>query len=249
MVINLRKVFNVPGEILPIDVSVALADITDIHGYDFASPVVIRGQAFNRAGIVKLKFTTEFTLKLICDRCLEEFERSYVYDFEHVVVKSLASDNVEYIVEKAYDRGMKIIFNPAPFNDVAAKISLSKLYCIIPNETECSGYVGSENYKAFAGFIREKYPDLKAVITLGKDGCAYIDKDNEIIQPAYSVKAVDTTAAGDTFVGYFVAEMSRGKDPRDAIRTACAASAITVSRKGAAPSIPEYDEVIAFLNK
>lgn len=181
----------------------------------------------------------------------ENYVDSVLSDFSHgdFLVLQNEINNVEYIVEKAYDRGMKIIFNPAPFNDVAAKISLSKLYCIIPNETECSGYVGSENYKAFAGFIREKYPDLKAVITLGKDGCAYIDKDNEIIQPAYSVNAVDTTAAGDTFVGYFVAEMSRGKDPRDAIRTACAASAITVSRKGAAPSIPEYDEVIAFLNK
>ena len=155
---------------------------------------------------------------------------------------------MEYIAEKAYEKGLRIVFNPAPFNEAAAKLNLSKLFCIIPNSIESSGYSGSEDYKAFASLIREKYPDLTAVVTLGKEGCVYLDKDNELIQPAYSVKAVDTTAAGDTFVGYFVAEISRGKTPAEAIKTACAASAITVSRKGAAPSIPKLDEVIEFLN-
>ncbi len=157
-------------------------------------------------------------------------------------------NNVEYIVEKAYGRGMKIFLNPAPFNEIVARIDLSKLFCIIPNAIESSGYSGSEDYKVFAELIREKYPDLKAVITLGKDGCVYIDKHTEIRQKAFEVKTVDTTAAGDTFVGYFVAETSRGKEPCDAIKTACAAAALTVSRKGAAPSIPEYDKVITFLN-
>ena len=181
----------------------------------------------------------------------QEYADSVLEDFSDgdFLVLQNEINNVKYIVEKAYGRGMKIFFNPAPFNEVAENIDLSKLYCIIPNETECSGYVGSEGYEPFADFIRNNYPDLTAVITLGKDGCVYIDKDNEIIQSAYSVRAVDTTAAGDTFVGYFVAELSRGKSPRDAVKTACAAAAITVSRKGAAPSIPKYDEVTAFLSE
>ena len=170
---------------------------------------------------------------------------SVLSDFssEDFLVLQNEINNVEYIIEKACERGMKIFFNPAPFNDVAAKINLSKLYCIIPNETECSGYSGSDDYKAFAKLVREKYPGLIAVITLGKEGCVCIDRDNEIRQPAYSAKTVDTTAAGDTFVGYFVAEISRGKEISEALKTACAAAAITVSRKGAAPSIPKYDEV------
>lgn len=181
----------------------------------------------------------------------QEYADSVLADFsdgDFLVIQN-EINNVEYIVEKAHERGMKIIFNPAPFNENASEIDLSKLYCIIPNETECAGYSGSEDYKAFADFIREKHPDLKAVVTLGKEGCVYIDRNNEILQPAYSVKAVDTTAAGDTFVGYFVAEISRGKEPYEAIKTACAASAITVSRKGAAPSIPKLDEVIKFINE
>ncbi len=183
-----------------------------------------------------------------------EITRDYVdcvlsdFSQEDFLVIQNEINNVEYIVDKAYERGMKIFFNPAPFNDVAAKVDLSKLYCIIPNAIESSGYSGSEDYKAFAKLICEKHPDLKAVVTLGKEGCVYLDKDTETIQSAYTVKAVDTTAAGDTFVGYFVAEISRGKDPSAAIKTACAASAITVSRKGAAPSIPKILEVIEFLN-
>lgn len=100
MVINLKKVFNISGETQSFDVTVPQSDITDIHCYDFATPIHIKGEAFNRAGIVKIKFTTEFTLNLICDRCLKELERSYVYDFEHIVVTSLNHDNDEYIVAK-----------------------------------------------------------------------------------------------------------------------------------------------------
>ena len=98
MIINLKKIFNVSGESFPFETSIPQEDITDVRGYDFASPVFIKGQAYNRAGIVKIKFTTEFTLNLICDRCLKEFKRSYVYDFEHVVANSLNTNNDEYVV-------------------------------------------------------------------------------------------------------------------------------------------------------
>lgn len=174
---------------------------------------------------------------------------SVLSEFSHgdFLVLQNEINNVEYIVDKAYERGMKIFFNPAPFNETAARVDLSKLFCIIPNAIESSGYSGSDDYNAFSMLICEKYPDLKAVITLGRDGCVYIDKNGVIRQNAFSVKTVDTTAAGDTFVGYFVAETSRGKEPSEAIKTACAAAALTVSRKGAAPSIPEYNEVVEFI--
>lgn len=178
----------------------------------------------------------------------EEYIDSVLSDFSEgdFLVLQNEINNVEYIVEKAYDRGMKIFFNPAPFNEAAANIDLSKLYCIIPNAIESSGYSGSEDYKAFSELIKSKFPELTAVITLGKNGCVYVDKSCEIRQSAFEVKTVDTTAAGDTFVGYFVAEISRGKKPCEAIKTACRAAAVTVSRKGAAPSIPRYNELAEF---
>ncbi len=152
-------------------------------------------------------------------------------------------NNIDYIIDKAYERGMKIFFNPAPFNKIAAGIDLNKLYCIIPNEIESSGYTGREDYNAFVELIKNSYPNLRAVVTLGKRGCVYIDEENILYQSAFNVEAVDTTAAGDTFVGYFIAQISAGKSVKEAIKTACAASAVTVSRKGAAPSIPIIDEV------
>ena len=79
--------------------------------------------------------------------------------------------------------------------------------------------------------------------SLGSQGSVYIDKDQVIPQKCYKVKAVDTTAAGDTFTGFFVSAISKGKSPKEALDLASRASAIAVSRPGAAPSVPTLDEV------
>jgi YesN/AraC family two-component response regulator len=85
------------------------------------------------------------------------------------------------------------------------------------------------------------------VLTLGSNGCIYSDSLCEFYQPAFKVNAVDTTAAGDTFTGYFIAGLSRGSDYQTILKMASAASAIAVSRKGAAPSIPDKSEVLSSL--
>ena len=82
------------------------------------------------------------------------------------------------------------------------------------------------------------------MLTLGKKGCIYSDDDTELTHPAFSVKAVDTVGAGDTFAGYFAALVSVGTDYADVLKLASAAAGIAVSRKGAAPSIPVIDEVV-----
>ncbi len=152
-------------------------------------------------------------------------------------------NNLEYIISRAAEVGMKIFLNPAPFTESIRTVGLEKVYCLIVNEIEAAALAGSAGTDRFVTFLKEKYPHLCAVITLGKRGSVYVDKDLQIRQSAFSAETVDTTAAGDTFVGYFVAELSRGKSPADALRTASMASAITVSRPGAAPSIPLLKEV------
>ena len=87
------------------------------------------------------------------------------------------------------------------------------------------------------------------VLTLGKKGCIYADEKRTLYQNAFQVDTVDTTGAGDTFIGYYLAELTRGTDAANAIRTACAASAISVSRMGAAPSIPVLQEVTAAMKR
>ena len=92
--------------------------------------------------------------------------------------------------------------------------------------------------------LLEQYPALKIVLTIGKQGAVYADKETCFHQPACDAEVVDTTGAGDTFAGYFIAAMARGDSPRQAMQEASRASAIAVSRPGAAVSIPTRDEVL-----
>ena len=84
---------------------------------------------------------------------------------------------------------------------------------------------------------------MKIILTLGGEGSLYLDRNRMIRQPCFSVKTVDTTAAGDTFTGYYVAAMVEGKEPEEALRLAAAAAGLAVSRKGASVSIPRRAEV------
>lgn len=154
-------------------------------------------------------------------------------------------NNLPYIVSRAAEKKMKIVLNPAPFTESIRELPLNALYCLIVNEVEAAALSGCDDTDGFAAFLKEKYPQLRVVVTLGKRGSMYLCDDVKIRQPAFAAEVVDTTAAGDTFVGYFVAELSREKAIAEALRTASMASAITVSRAGAAPSIPPLEEVSA----
>lgn len=155
--------------------------------------------------------------------------------------------NVPYIIDTAYRRGMQIIFNPSPINERIAELDFNKLSYIIMNTVEAREISDTKTVDESLQFFKSHYPNLKIVLTLGKKGCVYTDSLNEIYQPAFCVKAVDTTGAGDTFAGYFVAELARGADYADVLKIASAASALAVSREGAAPSIPTKSEVMSAL--
>jgi ribokinase len=151
--------------------------------------------------------------------------------------------NVPYIVEKAYEKHMCIILNPSPWNEKARKIDFGMLSYIIVNEVEAQEISGYQIPEEALAFFKERYPDLKVILTLGDKGSIYLDREHTIRQSAFITDVVDTTAAGDTFTGYFVAGVASGVDCADALRDASAAAAISVSRNGAAPSIPWKREV------
>lgn len=151
--------------------------------------------------------------------------------------------NIEYIVDKAHEKGMNIVLNPSPFNETIGKIDLSKLTYLVLNEVEAKEFSKADSTEKILEFFRANYPDLKIMLTLGSKGCVYMDNEIKVSQPIFEVVAVDTTAAGDTFTGYFISGVARGEKYADILRTASCASAISVSRNGAAPSIPTYDEV------
>ena len=91
--------------------------------------------------------------------------------------------------------------------------------------------------------LRERFPQTDVLLTLGADGAMYDDGKTRIMRPAYTVDTVDTTGAGDTFVGYVIAALLEGMEITDAMDLATAASALAVTKKGAAASIPKRAEV------
>lgn len=166
---------------------------------------------------------------------------------EDIVLLQNEINMVDRIVEKAYEKGMRVVLNPSPFNDAIGKVNLNHIFCLILNEVEAKGFSGAEDAMESLEYFEAIHPDLRIMLTLGKQGCVYMEKGNRMRQEAFTVTAVDTTAAGDTFTGYFLAGLTRNMEMRHILRMACAASAIAVTRSGAAPSIPEISEVTDFL--
>jgi ribokinase len=83
------------------------------------------------------------------------------------------------------------------------------------------------------------------VLTIGRDGVLYKDPGETLSHGIYDVRRVDTTAAGDTFTGFFMASLAEGKGAAEALRVASLASSIAVSRKGASSSVPTIEETLA----
>ena len=157
--------------------------------------------------------------------------------------------NVEYLINKAYEKGMIIILNPSPLNEKIKNIDLNKIFYLILNQTEAQALTGCSDESSALEYFKSNYPNTKIILTLGKKGSLYLDKNNKIYQPSYQVDAVDTTAAGDTFTGYFVSGLIKGEQLNKNMQFASCASGISVSRNGAAPSIPYYLEVEKNISK
>lgn len=111
------------------------------------------------------------------------------------------------------------------------------------NEIEGEQIAGEKEPEKMLEIMKKKYPKAKVILTLGSKGVIYQDENMLCKQEAYKVKAVDTTAAGDTFTGYFIAGMIEDMPIEKALQICAKASAIAVSRKGATDSIPKREEV------
>ncbi len=156
-------------------------------------------------------------------------------------------NNLAYLMETAGKKGMIIVFNPSPMTPELLTLPLNYVQYFLLNEIEAQALNGSQvSDEELAGELLKKYPRSHIVVTLGSNGCVYADKDRTCYCPAYRVSAVDTTAAGDTFTGYFVEGISEGKDIDSVLQDASKAAAIAVTRPGAAVSIPTRQEVSEF---
>ena len=174
------------------------------------------------------------------DETLEHFEKGDVLLLQNEI------SSMAYLIEKAHEKGMFIAFNTAPMNDQVFTYPLPLIDLFIVNEVEGAGLAGiiSEEIPEIIEGLQKKYPDTKIVLTVGSKGSYFIQKDTVIHQDAYKVEAIDTTAAGDTFTGFFLASYLNDGDVKKALDLAAKASSITVTGKGAAASIPSIDQVL-----
>ena len=156
--------------------------------------------------------------------------------------------SLSYIVESARKKGMKIILNPSPMDGAVKALPLADIDVFLLNETEGAGLCdlfGGGEEEALVGELKTRFPRSEVVLTLGKAGSIYMGGGRIVRQRAYPVQTVDTTAAGDTFTGYYLAGRLRGRSVEEALDLAARAAAAAVTVKGAANSIPRYETLLS----
>lgn len=156
-------------------------------------------------------------------------------------------ESICYAVDRAAELGKTVIFNPAPAERQLPEDFLKKIDYITPNETELMRLCNKagENMEDYIAGARELLAKgvKNVLVTLGDKGVLLVNDREEKIYPARTVRAVDTTAAGDCFNGAFMAAKLEGRSDAEAIVFANTASSIAVTRKGAQTSIPTREEV------
>ncbi|WP_274422442.1 ribokinase [Blautia sp. XA-2221] len=179
------------------------------------------------------RITREFV-----DEVLSAFEKGDILLLQNEI------NELDYIIDQAYEKGMMIILNPSPYDKALEVCDLTKVGLFLVNEIEGFQITGEKETEKILAKIRELYPKAAIVLTLGGDGSVYQDETGIYRQGIYKVKAVDTTAAGDTFTGYFISSIINGMPVQEGLQLAAKASAIAVSRPGATDSIPLREEVV-----
>lgn len=155
---------------------------------------------------------------------------------------------VSYIARRCSELGIPLAFNPSPISEqLLQEFPFDAVTYLLVNETEAQAIAGTNIPQDAADLLLKKYPNIQLVMTLGSRGVYYRSQSTVLTQPAFAVRAVDTTGAGDTFAGFFLGLLACGSSHADALRHACAAAAIAVTRPGAAPAIPTLAEVNDFL--
>lgn len=157
--------------------------------------------------------------------------------------------HVDSIICAAHAKGMHIILNPSPMSPELLTWPLELVEWFILNEIEGADITGKTQPEEMLDELLRRYPACHVVLTLGERGSIYADATQRMDQSIVPAHTVDTTAAGDTFTGYFIHALLQGEAIQQALKTAACASAITVSRPGAGRSIPAAEEVQAAMKE
>jgi ribokinase len=211
---------------------------TDTDGSATGHAIIQVNAAGENCIILHAGANHELTRPMI-DRCTACFGEG---DF--LVLQNEVND-IPYIIKKAAERNLSIAFNLAPFVSEIKDYPLELVNYFLVNETEGKGLSGKDDPDDIADEIIRMFPKAAVVLTMGSDGVLYRDSKRILRHGVYDVPVVDTTAAGDTFTGFFVSSLVGGQTIEEALRRASSAAAIAVSRKGASSSVPALEEMLA----
>ena len=177
---------------------------------------------------------------------------SAISDFDKgdILLLQNETNEIGYIMERAYEQGMRIFFNPSPYDpESIPKLPLHTVSVFVVNEIEGADLFDVDSVDRVIDKALEQFPKSTILLTMGEEGSCFCDGKNKYEQKIFPVKALDTTAAGDTFLGYFIYGITKDEPMETVLKRAAAASAIAVSRNGAAPSIPTLKEVEEWMKK
>ncbi|MGL4392792.1 MAG: ribokinase [Fusobacteriaceae bacterium] len=173
-----------------------------------------------------------------------------IKEADYIVTQlEIPKETVAYILKKSKELGKITILNPAPAIKLDDDVIKNCDY-LIPNETELEILSGMKTTdvesikKAAESLLKKGVKNL--IVTMGKDGSIFFSDNEKKIFPAFKVKAVDTTAAGDSYIGGFVSGISSGMSVEKSIKRGTCVAAISVTRKGAQSSLPDLEEVINY---
>lgn len=178
--------------------------------------------------------------------CLQSQHLPELQGISHLLMQlEIPIATVTAYAQRAQASGVQVVLNAAPAQALPPEL-LRAVDILVVNEGELRAVVAEGG--TVAAMLRQiKVPTV--VVTLGQRGCIARQHDNFVLQPAFNITPVDTTAAGDTFCGTLVAHLGRGETLAGALRTASAAAALACTASGAQSSIPSALEVDNFLSQ
>ena len=164
----------------------------------------------------------------------------------------LHPDMLRYVLDWTKEEEKRVLLNMAPAQHLEEKY-LNGVQLLLVNESEAGILVnrpvtGIDQAKAAADELAD-HVGGGVIVSLGENGSYLVSKEVKEMIPAFKVKAVDTTAAGDVYCGTLATALVEGMEPLEAVQFASAAAAISVTRLGAQPSIPHREEMRPFLRK
>ena len=181
--------------------------------------------------------------KKFIDEVLKDFSKDDILLLQNEI------SSMKYLIDKAYEKGMKIVLNPSPITDEIKEFDFNKIDLLLVNEIEAKNIANKNSVDESIDYFTSTYKNINLIVTVGSKGSIFVNKNEKIKQEGIKVESVDSTGAGDTFTGFFVSYFKKKKNVRDCLKFASLASALSVTKSGASISIPSLCDVKEFERK